>query len=124
VSDERIYMTNVQTGRNIEVVGEVVTDYDKTNRYGTRRVMIVELDNGTKLWGSVPSSLATYERINYNTAAAEAAAAVYGGTTRAIRLHGQTVRFTAEVTASDTDPNFGFFKRPKNAESLGMAEAS
>lgn len=72
-----------------------------------RNVMTVELANGAKVWGSVPSAIDTAE------------------------LHkGTRVRFEALITAGD-DPSFGFFKRPTKAaivaelvEEPGQAQAN
>ena len=70
----------------IEVIGEVMSIKDK----GWGPKMIVKHADGWKVWGSVPSSL-----------------------TVAV---GDTVKFTATVTASDNDTKFGFFKRPVSAQ--------
>lgn len=72
------------------VVGTVLSVRTHENAYGYRLVMTVEDDRGFKVWGTVPRSL------NNPTS-------------------GDRVTFLAEVTPSDTDPLFGFFKRPRKA---------
>lgn len=63
---------------------------------GVTLKMLVETDEGFRLWGTMPRSLEG----NYNTVSAE---------------EGDVVTFTATLTASDDDPLFGFFKRPTKA---------
>ena len=63
---------------------------------GVTLKMLVETEEGFRLWGTMPRALEG----NYNTVSAE---------------EGDTVTFTATLTASDDDPLFGFFKRPTKA---------
>lgn len=81
----------VSTGR-VVIEGEVTKTDVKYNDYGSRVVMTVALDNGAKVWGTMPSSIDVEK--------------------------GARVRFTATVEAKDDDPTFGFFKRPAKAEVL------
>jgi hypothetical protein len=67
--------------------------------------MLIETTDGFRLWGTMPRSLEG----NYNTVSAE---------------EGDTVTFTATLTASDDDPLFGFFKRPTKASIVARASAS
>jgi hypothetical protein len=78
-----------------EFEGEVLSTKVKFSQYGEQLKMIVRLDDGNKLWGTVPAALDQSEE-----------------------LHGKRVRLTAEVARSDDDPHFGFFKRPKNAREV------
>lgn len=75
-----------------EIEGVVRTTKIQYSDFGGQLKMLVELDNGTKVWGSVPSAL-------YVEA-------------------GDRVRFTATVERSGDDSGFGFFKRPAKAERL------
>lgn len=70
--------------------------------------MVVDLGNGTKVWGTCPAALAPQEA--YRSGPSENAA-----NEAAV---GKTVRLTATVTVSDRDPLFGFFSRPTNAALL------
>lgn len=81
----------VPTGR-VEVVGEVVSTRFVDNDFGGTLKMLVLMDSGVKVWGSVPRAISP-ER-------------------------GNRVRFTATVTPSDDDPVFGFYSRPTKAELL------
>jgi hypothetical protein len=58
--------------------------------------MLVKLDGGQRVWGSVPSAI-------WNTG------------------KGDRVRFTATVEAKDGEADFGFFSRPTKAETLSVA---
>lgn len=89
----------VPEGRMV-IEGEVVSTKWQDSDFGGSLKMLVRLGNGSKVWGSVPSSLQAMEQ----------------EITR-----GDTVRFTATVTRSDRDESFGFFKRPAKAERIGTA---
>lgn len=82
----------VPTGR-IEITGKVLTTkWVEGFAYNQSTLkMLVELDNGSKVWGTVPSRISDLER-------------------------GDTVSFTATVEASNDDASFGFFKRPTGAQ--------
>jgi hypothetical protein len=80
------------TGR-VEIEGVIVhTRWQESNfsYYGGCTKMIVKLDDGNKVWGTMPSALEADK--------------------------GDRVRFTATVEVSDKDEHFGFFKRPVKAE--------
>jgi hypothetical protein len=69
---------------------------DQTDYYGrlvTRYVFTVELDNGARVWGTIPAAIADVER-------------------------GARVEFTATFEASDTDGTFAFYSRPAKARML------
>lgn len=82
----------VPTGR-IEITGKVLTTkWVEGFAYNQSTLkMLVELENGSKVWGTVPSRINDLER-------------------------GDTVTFTATVEASNDDASFGFFKRPTGAQ--------
>lgn len=80
----------VPDGR-VELEGVIRTRKWVENAYGGTLKMLL-VGEGWKVWGSVPSALR------------EAGVEM-----------GDTVRFTATVTASDDDPSFGFFSRPTGA---------
>ena len=62
------------------------------NGFGGSLKMLVQHEDGWKVWGSVPSSIDVDK--------------------------GSRVRFTATVEQSNDDALFGFFKRPAKAEVL------
>lgn len=78
----------VPTGR-VQLQGEVVSLKWKETDFGSVLKMTVLLENGSRVWGTVPSALDVEK--------------------------GDVVAFTATVTASDDKPDFGFFKRPTHA---------
>lgn len=69
--------------------------------------MLVESDEGYRVWGTVPRSL-------------EGGGDYRDGQYVAVRgvEEGDTVTFTATLQPSDNDPLFGFFKRPTKASIL------
>ena len=77
----------------VTIEGEVLTTKVQENRFGSELKMLVK-GLGWKVWGTVPRSLEAHR--------------------------GAVVRFTATVEASDDDPTFGFFKRPRNAQILSV----
>lgn len=88
----------VPTGR-VVIEGTVLSTKSveqQAGPYGTQWVtkMLVQADEGWKVWSTLPSSLP------------------------ASTDKGDRIRFTATVTASDDDPTFGFAKRPAKAEVL------
>ena len=75
------------------IKGEVVSVKWQDSDFGSTMKMVVRVEQGWKVWGTVP---------------------------RAIDVKvGDTVTFTATVTRSDRDPKFGFFKRPTKAAVIG-----
>ena len=77
----------VVAGRQV-ITGKVLSVKWKESIYGGSLKMTVQAENGTKYWGTVPSSLEVEKD--------------------------DVVTFTATVETSD-DPLFGFFKRPTKA---------
>ena len=87
--------SDVPTGR-IEIEGEVVTTKYQESRFGTQFKMLVKHTSGYKVWGTVPRSIDGLAK-------------------------GDTVRFTATVEPSPSDPKFGFFSRPTGAAVVNKA---
>jgi hypothetical protein len=77
------------------IEGEVTSTDVRENAYGMRRVMTVRLDNGARVWGTIPRVLIDTVRD--------------AGT-----LMGTRVTFTATFEHSD-DETFAFFKKPLRA---------
>ena len=65
--------------------------------------MLVEFDDGNRVWGTVPKALFTGE-----TSGPE----------------GRRVVFTAKVERSGDDEHFGFFSRPSKAQFLDKEEVT
>lgn len=79
---------------SVEIEGQVIAARWQDNQWGGGMKMLVELDTGQRLWGTVPSSLDDVEQ-------------------------GDRVAFTANVKPSGDDPTFGFFSRPRKGEIRG-----
>ena len=79
------------------MTGEILSTKWHDGSYGTTLKMTVRLDDGNRVWGSVPAHIE--ESVGMPS-----------------DLHGRKISFTATVTRSDRDPHFGFFKRPSGAE--------
>jgi hypothetical protein len=76
------------TGR-VEVTGEVIGVKNQVSQFGDQLKMIVKLENGSKVWVSVPASLLGQD------------------------IRGKTIELTATFEVSKDDPHFAFGKRPK-----------
>lgn len=84
----------VPTGKGVAIEGVVVSVKWQDSYYGgtQKMLVVVETPEGEfKVWGTVPSSLPNTEK-------------------------GDRVSFVAEVSPSEDDKSFGFFKRPRNAQ--------
>jgi hypothetical protein len=73
-----------------EVVGTVISIKGQSSQWGFTEKMLVELDSGQRVYGTLPSAIAEAQK-------------------------GDRVAFTATVTRSPSDPIFGFFSRPRKA---------
>lgn len=100
----------VVEGRRV-VTGKVVSTKAVEGDYGTSYKMLVEEADGTRVFGSIASSLwddvqflGSYRKLAWNE--------TDGVMTK---LVGMEVTFTATVEASRDDKSFGFFKRPIKA---------
>jgi hypothetical protein len=86
-----------------EITGEIVSAKVVDGDYGMQVKMLVKLENGNKVYGSMPSNVE--EELGSDGIAA-------------LRARPQPVRFTAQVERSRDDEHFGFFKRPTKAALL------
>lgn len=78
----------VPVGKRIEFSGVVLSHKWQENDFGGCTKMLVELENGSRIWMTAPSALSTDG------------------------LKGAKLRLRATVEASKDDPSFGFAKRP------------
>lgn len=85
--------TPVAEGR-YTIKGEVIKATFKDDGFNGKWVMTVKMDDGNKVWGTSPDSI--IGAVGYGTN----------------ELIGKMVQFDAAVTRSDTDDNFGFYKKP------------
>lgn len=82
---------DIEKADGVLVEGKVASLKWKDNQWGGGVKMLVILDNEQKLWGTLPTTLADAEE-------------------------GDRVSFTANVMASEDDPVFGFFSRPRKGK--------
>lgn len=121
--EEREAMAEVEPlaeGRYL-IEGEVLSTKWQDNGYGGALKMLVKLDDGNKVWGTVPEALAslTANRVEHNNPDDFHDVTFVDG----IELKGQRVRLTAQVERSRDDPHFGFYKRPTGATLVGQEVA-
>ena len=76
-----------------EIEAEIKSFKVVDSQWGSTLKMLVELDSGQRLWGTCPASLVEADL-------------------------GDRVVFTANVKASEDDPIFGFFSRPRKGQVL------
>jgi len=81
------------TDSRLWITGKVLSTKWQESQFGETLKMLALSDNGFKVWGSVPKTLATNES-----------------------LRGLRVTFMAKVQPRDKDANFGFFSRPSKAQ--------
>jgi hypothetical protein len=91
--ESKAELPELEEGRRL-LAGTVVSLKDVTSDYGTTTKMLVTLDSGHRVWGTVPSGM-PWDESKEN-----------GG------LPGAKVQFTATVQRSSQDRAFGFFSRP------------
>lgn len=89
-----------------EITGEVVSTKWQESDYGDTLKMLVREDDGNKVWGTVPGVLS---EDHFDEA-------TQTWTNRLETLVGSRVTFKAQVTRSNDDEHFGFFKRPTQAQ--------
>ncbi len=87
----------------VKVQGVVACTKFQASDFGDVHKMLVVFDNGSKAWGTVPSTLPTMDPN--------------------APLKGSRVEFTADFTAKDGDPTFAFYKRPSKASVIEAAAA-
>jgi hypothetical protein len=93
------------------VTGTVLSVKWQESAYGGSLKMLVESDEGWKVWSSVPKSL-------------QGTSALVGGEEWKFSQDvqaGERIEFTATLTPSDKDPLFAFAKRPTKAQVLTTA---
>lgn len=90
--EERKDLPMLLDGRR-ELTGEVLGRRVQEGHWSNTEKMLVRLDDGNKVWGTVPIDLLDVEV-------------------------GQRVQFTATVEVSAKDEHFGFFSRPKKGKVL------
>jgi len=96
-------------GRRV-VSGEIVGTRLTESAYGTRSQIVVKLEDGTKIMGSLPGGIEPRKLADGESVMDEIAG---GGYT----FKGVRITMTATI-ARGTDPSFGFFKRPTKAEHI------
>lgn len=85
----------------VVVQGEVLSVREQEGFYGVQIKMLVKVEAGFKLWGSVPAALV--DKVE----------------------KGSVVEFSAALQKSDDDEYFGFFSRPSKAKLIkGLAPAA
>lgn len=99
----------VPTGR-VEVVGVIVSDKWADSPWGATRKMLVQSDEGWRVYGTCPDALACAPR---DWPAGQDHPPV----------RGRRVRFVAAVEPSSNEPTFGWFKRPTHAEVIAYTAA-
>lgn len=99
-------------GGKRDLEGTVLSTKWQDGRFGSQFKMLVKLDDGNKVWGTVPTNL---EQLTYN-------GDHYGVDGNWVfvpaaleTLVDARVAFTATVERSRDDEHFGFFKRPTKA---------
>lgn len=88
----------------VAVVGQIVHTKFVENGFGGAVKMLVVLDNGTKVWSTIPSSAAN-GALDHKT------------------LKGHRIEFTATFELSKDDCTFSFGKRPSKARVLSAPQA-
>ena len=83
----------------VTVEGTVVSVKSQDTQYGTAWKMLVQHEDGWKVFGTIPQSL--LDSVDYYA-----------------DLKGKQVRFTATVEQSRDDSLFGFYKRPTKAQQV------
>jgi hypothetical protein len=109
---ERAAAEDCPTGR-VQVSGVVLKTEVRDSQFGTQYKMTVKTDGGYIVWGSIPSDLQLIEETIEHPADEHGDA--WTETRQRSLERGERVTFTATISPSDTDPKFGFFKRPASA---------
>ncbi|UAJ16132.1 hypothetical protein SEA_TINYMINY_41 [Microbacterium phage TinyMiny] len=95
-----------------EIAGKVVSTKTVESDYGTGYKMLVELSDGTRIFGSIPNNI--WNEVEFLGAYRKSAWNETDGVMT--KLVGMELKFTATIEASKNDKSFGFFKRPAKAE--------
>ena len=87
-------------GRRI-LIGEILSTKWNDGNYGTIPKMVIRLDDGNKVWGTIPAEIENQAEGDIDT------------------LVGKQVFLVATVVAqSKDDPHFGFYSRPRDGKLL------
>jgi hypothetical protein len=89
-----------------EITGTIVSTKYVENDFGGQWKMLVKLEDGNKVYGSIPSALLGIMVAEHTYVNVE---------------KGDTVTFTATVERSKDDDHFGFYKRPSKASAVFAA---
>lgn len=118
--DEEEPVNDAPDGRTF-AVGKVVSLKHQDGYYGSTLKMLVVLDDGNKVWGTVPQALvdATTPQWGWDEDKNEyfPIAPEYG-----TDIRGLWVKFNATFKRSDNDSHFSTFKRPGKVEIIGKDE--
>lgn len=95
---ERQGAEDIVPGKQV-ITGEVISAKWVSSEWGDSFKMLVKDERGFKVWGTVPEKIITGVVGSYSQIDGD-------------DMKGVKVTFTATVTASDDDPQFGFYKRP------------
>lgn len=87
-------LTNLEAGKQ-EITGTILNFKDCESQYGVTTKMLLQLDNGNRLFGTCPRSLMSNDKVQ----------------------RGSKVAFVATVEPKET--GFGFFSRPTKARLVG-----
>lgn len=98
----------VTAGRQ-EVAGTILKTKWQSSDYGETLKMLVKLENGNRLWGTVPAALQSVPDGPSSFRAVDT---------------GDVVGFTANVEPSKDDEHFDFYKRPTNSVLIQAAVAA
>jgi len=95
----------LQEGRQT-IEGEILSLRCEETMYGDSWKMLVQMDNGNRVWGGVPSAFLDWSISDTNR-----------------KLQGSRVRFAAQIQPKEGEDHFGFYKRPTKPEILEGATA-
>lgn len=98
---ERQAAEDIVSGKQV-ITGEVISAKWKESQYGQSFKMLVKDERGFKVWGTVPTKI-------MDSVVGE------GNPISGDDMKGVKVTFTATVTASYDDAQFGFYSRPTKA---------
>ena len=101
---ERQAAEDIVLGKQV-ITGEVISAKWKSSQYGDSFKMLVKDERGFKVWGTVPTKIMDSVVGDGNPITGD-------------DMKGVKVTFTATVTASDDDAQFGFYSRPTQAATI------
>lgn len=104
----------LEAGRRTMTGLVISTKMKPDTGFGPQYKMLVELEDGNRVWGTVPSSLEETERDTWVPSGTEPGN--YEISVPAQPLAGRKITFAATVEASRDDEHFGFYKRPTGAK--------